>query len=203
MKQTSLASDSGRGAYYFCLYQQPRDTLFFVARGNASSAYLEQAIRNAVRAADPAQAVFDLKTIEERVSLALGPQQFAARILMAFAAAALFLAALGLYGVISYSVTRRTREIGIRTALGAQRGHIFRVVIGQAFRLVVVGLIAGTLAAAFLARFARSVLFEVNPFDPETFLITACVLALTALLAVCIPAWRAMRVDPLVALRSE
>lgn len=203
VKQTSLASDSGRGAYYFCLYQQPRDQMFFVVRGNASSAYLGQAIRNAVRAADPAQAVFDLKTTEERIALALGPQQFAARILMGFAGAALFLAALGLYGVISYSVTRRTREIGIRTALGAQRGNILAVVIGQAFRLVAAGLIAGTIAAAFLARFARSELFEVNPLDPETFLITACVLALTALLAVFIPAWRAMRVDPLVALRNE
>ncbi|HZQ55192.1 MAG TPA: ABC transporter permease [Bryobacteraceae bacterium] len=203
VKQTSLASDSGRGAYYFCLYQQPREQMFFAARGNASSAYLAQAIRKAVGAADPAQAVFDVKTIEERISLALGPQQFAARILIAFAAAALFLAALGLYGVISYSVTRRTREIGIRTALGAQRGNIFAVVIGQAFRLVAAGLIAGIVAAAFLARFARSELFEVNPLDPATFLITACVLAATALLAVCIPAWRAMRVDPLVALRNE
>lgn len=174
-----------------------------IARGAVSSAQTGQAIRNAVRAADPAQAVFDMKTMEERISLALGPQQFAASILMAFAGAALLLAVIGLYGVISYNVTRRTREIGIRTALGAERARIILLVIRQAIRLVGIGLLCGFIAAALLGRFAASQLFEVSPLDPATFLITALVLTAAALLASFIPAWRAARVDPVIALRNE
>jgi predicted permease len=203
VKQTSLVADSGHGAYYFCLYQRPEANLFVAARGNASTVNLARALQNAVRAADPTQTVFDVKTMPERIALALGPQQFAARILTAFAIAALFLAAIGLYGVISYSVARRTREIGIRAALGARQSNIFWLVLAEAFRLLAAGLTAGTVAAAALSRFARSELFQVTPFDPETFLLTACLLAWVALLAVCIPAWRATRVEPLVALRNE
>ncbi len=203
VKQSSLAADSGRGAYYFCLYQQPEQEAFLVARGATSTSELGQAIRKAVRSVDPAQAVFDLKTMQERIALALGPQQFASRILMVFAAAALLLAAIGLYGVISYNVTRRTREIGIRTALGAERTRILALVMGQAVRLVSIALLAGFLAAAVLGRLVSSQLFQVSPADPETFAISALVLAAAAVLATFIPAWRAARVDPITALRNE
>ncbi len=203
VKQSSLAADSGRGAYYFSIYQQPETELFFAVRGTVSAAQLTRAIRNAVHAIDPAQAVFDFKTMEERIALALGPREFAARILVVFAAAALFLAVIGLYGVISFNVTRRTREIGIRTALGAEQTRIIALVIGQAMRLVSIGLIAGFIAAALLARFASTQLFQVSPFDPATFAITALVLTFAALLAAFIPAWRATRVDPVTALRNE
>jgi predicted permease len=203
VKQSSLAADSGRGAYYFSIYQQPVNGIFLLVRGSMSGAQLAHAIRNAVHSADPSQAVFDVKTMQERITLALGPQQFATRLLIAFAAAALFLAAIGLYGVISYGVTRRTREIGIRAALGAPRSSILVMVVGQAMRLVFIGAVAGLIAAAFLARFASSQLFQVSPLDPMTFVSTILVLAFTALLAVCIPAWRATRVDPLTALRNE
>lgn len=203
VKQTSLAADAGRGIYYFCLYQQPSPEMYLVTRGAGSTTHTSEAIRSAVRAVDPAQAVFDVKTMQERISLALGPQQFAARILMAFAGAALLLAAIGLYGVISYNVTRRTREIGIRTALGAGRSGILILIIGQAMRLVSVGLVSGLLAAALLGRLAATQLFEVSPFDPATFVVTALVLTAAALLASFIPAWRAARVDPITALRNE
>ncbi len=203
VKQSSLAADAGRGAYYFSLDQQPVTELFLVARGRVSSAGLTQAIREAVRAADPAQAVFDLKTMQERIALALGPQQFVAQILMVFAAAALLLAVVGLYGVIGYNVTRRTREIGIRTALGAERTRILALVLSQAMRLVSVGLLAGFIAAALLARLAATQLFEVGSFDPATFAIAALVLTGSALAATFIPAWRAARVDPVTALRTE
>jgi predicted permease len=203
VKQTSLAADAGRGVYYFSLYQQPRAETYLIARGAGSTAHMAEAIRSAVRAVDPAQAVFDEKTMQERISLALGPQQFAARILVAFAGAALLLAVIGLYGVISYNVTRRTREIGIRTALGAGRGGILVLVIGQAVRLVSAGLLIGFLAAALLGRLAATQLFEVSPFDPGTFVVTALVLTTAALLASFIPAWRAARVDPITALRNE
>jgi predicted permease len=183
VKQTSLAADAGRGAYYFCFYQQPGPEMMLVVRGATSAAPINQAIRNAVRAVDPLQAVFDVKTMPERIALALGPQQFAARILIVFAAAALLLAAIGLYGVISYNVTRRTREIGIRTALGAERTRITALVMGQALRLVSIGLLAGFIVAAVLGRFASNQLFQVGPADPEIFAITAFVLALVGLLA--------------------
>ena len=203
VKQSSLAADSGRGAYYFCLSQQPLPEVFLIARGATPTAQLNQAIRSAVHNVDPAQAVFDLKTMQERIELALGPQQFASRILMVFAGAALLLAVIGLYGVISYNVTRRTREIGIRTALGAERARILALVIGQAMRLVLVGLFTGFIAAALVGRFASTQLFDVDPFDPATLAVTALVLTIAALLASLIPAWRAARVDPVTALRNE
>jgi predicted permease len=203
VKQSSLAADSGRGTYYFPIYQRPRTELFLLARGNLLQAQLAEAIRTAVHTADPSQAVFDVKTMQQRIALALGPKQFAARLLIAFAFAALFLAAIGLYGVMSYSVTRRTREIGIRTALGASRMAILGMVIRQAMLLVLAGVVAGCIAAALLARLAANQLFHVSPADPEIFVLTACVLAATGLIAVSIPAWRAARVDPLTALRNE
>jgi hypothetical protein len=136
VKMSSLAADDGRGAYYFSLYQQPPAEALFAVRGSVSAIELDRAIRSAVRGADPGQAVFDSKMMTERIALAMGPQRFASRILIAFAGAALLLAIIGLYGVISYNVTRRTREIGIRTALGAERGRILALVLGHAARLV-------------------------------------------------------------------
>jgi predicted permease len=203
VKQASLSADPGRGTYYFSLYQQPRTQVSIVVRGNQSAGQLAQAIRNAVRHADPAQAVFDLKTMEQRITLALGPQQFALGTLMVFAGAALLLAAIGLYGVISHSVSRRTREIGIRTALGAERTSILRLILGQAMRLVAVGLAIGIVAATLLGRLIASQLFGVSPIDPATFVIAALALVMAALLASFFPAWRAARLEPTTALRNE
>ncbi|HEX4166778.1 MAG TPA: ABC transporter permease [Bryobacteraceae bacterium] len=203
VKQSSLAADAGRGVRYFSLFQQPEPEVFLVARGTTSAAHLSQAIRNSVHAIDPSQAVFDLKTMDERIALALGPQQFAIRMLLVFGVTALFLAGLGLYGVISYNVTRRTREIGIRTALGAERARILALVARQAVGLLSIGLLAGFVLAALLGRLASTQLFEVSPLDPATFAITALVLTLTALVATLVPAWRAARIDPITALRNE
>jgi predicted permease len=203
VKQSSLAADAGRGAYYFSLDQQPNSEIFLIARGGAAFPGLDQAIRSAVRAVDPAQAVFDLKSMQERIALALGPQQFVSRILVMFAGAALLLAIIGLYGVISYSVTRRTREIGIRTALGAERIRILALVVGQAMRIVSVGLFIGFIAAVFLGRLAATQLFNVSPFDPFTLAVTVFLLTSSAALASLIPAWRAARIDPVTALRNE
>ena len=203
VKQSSLAAEAGHGVYYFSLYQQPEPEVFLVTRGRLSSAPLRQAIRHAIQASDPAQAVFDFKMMEERVALALGPQQLTARLLLVFAAVALFLAATGLYGVISYNVTRRTREIGIRTALGAEPLRVAGLVIGQAMKLVAMGLIAGLILATCLGRLASSQLFQVSAFDPLTCATAALVLTITALLATGLPVWRATHVDPATALRNE
>jgi ABC-type antimicrobial peptide transport system permease subunit len=115
----------------------------------------------------------------------------------------LLLAALGLYGVINYNVAQRTREIGLRAALGAQSPQILRMVIGQGMRLVAIGAVLGFLAASALSQLISAQLFHVSSVDPATFAISGLVLGATALLAAYVPAWRATRVDPMTALRDE
>jgi putative ABC transport system permease protein len=141
--------------------------------------------------------------MEQRIASSLGPRRFAVQLLGLFAAIALLMAALGLYGVIAYTVTQRTQEIGVRMALGAQRQQVMGLVIGQALRLSAAGVLAGLVVASVLARLVASQLFEVSAFDPVTFAIMALGLMVAALLASYGPARRATRVDPMVALRYE
>jgi predicted permease len=203
VKHSQLAADSAKSVYYYPIYQSSGGpTTFFLARGQGGSV-LTEAIARAVHATDARQAVFDAKTMEERINLALGSRQFAVSLLSLFATAALLLAALGLYGVISYNVTQRTRELGIRSALGAGRTQILGMVIKQAMKLVTTGAICGLVAAAVLTRLISSQLFEVSSLDPLTFLLAALSLAAAALVAAYLPAWRATRVDPMTALRAE
>jgi predicted permease len=205
VKHSQLAADSGKGVYYFPIFQPAGGgamTAFIIARGSGDSAALGKAIRRAVQSVDPTQAVYDLKTMDERIALALGPQQFAVSLLTLFAGAALLLAALGLYGVINYSVAQRTRELGLRAALGARPPQILRMVIGQGMRLAGGGAILGFMAAAGLARLISSQLFQVSSFDPATFVLSGVVLGAAAFLAAYLPAWRATRVDPITALRE-
>jgi predicted permease len=206
VKHSQLAGDSGRGVYYYPIFQSAgsgASTAFFIARAAGHGTPLGEVIRRAVQSVDARQAVFDIKTMDERISIALGPQQFAVSLLSAFAAAALLLAALGLYGVINYNVAQRTREIGLRAALGARAPQILRMVIGHGMRLVGIGALLGFLAAGALAQLVSSQLFQVNNLDPATFAISGLVLAATAFLAAYVPAWRATRVDPMTALRDE
>ena len=121
----------------------------------------------------------------------------------AAAVVALILACVGIYGVISYSVSLRTREIGIRMALGAQRGDVLRMVIGQAIVLATIGVVLGLSASYALTSLMTTLLFGVKPTDPATFVVTAAILSITALIAAYLPARRATKVDPLVALRCE
>jgi putative ABC transport system permease protein len=130
-------------------------------------------------------------------------RRFSLLLLSAFAGSALLLAVIGIYGVMSYVVTLRTQEMGIRLALGAKPGDIALLVLGQGARLVVAGLALGLIGAALLTRLLSTMLFGITPTDPVTYAIVAGVLALTAAAACQIPAWRATRVDPLTALRSE
>lgn len=206
VKHSQLAADSGKGVYYYPLFQSSGSGVqdgYFVARAFGNPQSLGPAIRRAVQVVDPSQAVFDLKTMDERVSLALGPQHFAVSLLSAFAGAALLLAALGLYGVINYNVAQRTRELGLRVALGAHPLQILGLIIDQGLRLTIAGVVCGTIAAFALARVVSSQLFHVSAFDAGTLALTAFVLASVALLASCLPAWRATRVDPMIALRYE
>jgi ABC-type antimicrobial peptide transport system permease subunit len=139
----------------------------------------------------------------DMVSESLLPKRFVVAMLGVFAGMALLMAILGLYGVISYSVTQRTQEIGIRLALGAQRSEILSLVIGQGMRLAAIGAAGGLVISLAVSRLLRSELFEVSPFDPLTFTATALVLIGAALAASYVPARRATRTDPIDALRYE
>jgi putative ABC transport system permease protein len=161
------------------------------------------ALRSAVHEVDAGQPVHHVRSMDGMVAGSLAPQRFVTRILGFFALTALFLSALGLYGVISYSVSQRTQEIGVRMALGARRATVLRLVVLQGLRLASVGVVLGIAASAASARLLQTQLFEVSALDPMTFLLTAAVLVGASALASFIPAQRATRIDPLEALRYE
>ena len=201
--QSALVGDSGKGICYYPLLQQPLAQAFLVVKTKGEPARLASVIQAAVASVDSAQPVADFETMEQYVATSVGPQRIAASLLEIFSGLAMFLAAIGLYGVISYSTAQRTREIGIRMALGAQPRQVWGGVIGQGLRLALTGTLAGTVAAAILARFLRSQLYQVSAFDPSTFALTCLILLVVALAACYFPAHRATKVDPLVALRYE
>jgi predicted permease len=198
---------------YFPLYQDPDqwvplnypDTTIIV-RTPLDTASVMPAIKAAVYGAGSDQPVYHVQTMQQIVSESMSSQRLPMILLAAFAALALLLASVGIYGVISYWVTQRVHEIGIRMALGAERWEVFRMVIGQGLRLAVVGLAIGAAAALILTRLLSSfshLLYGVGASDPTTF-VTVTVMSIgVALLACYIPARRAMRVDPMNALRHE
>ncbi len=194
---------SGKGVYYFPLYQENSSATFLIARTSGDPARLAGAVREAVHQVDPSQPVSDLKTMDQRILISMGPRRSAVALLSVFAAMALTLAAVGLFGLIRYNVTQRTQEIGVRIALGASRGDVLRMVLGESMRLAVLGVTGGLIAAFALTRVLASLLYGVSATDPLTFAGMALLLTLVALLASWIPAHRATRVDPLVALRYE
>ncbi|PYX92252.1 MAG: permease, partial [Acidobacteria bacterium] len=149
------------------------------------------------------QPVEDIATMDERISDSLGPRRFSMQLLSLFAAIALLLAAVGTYGVVSYSVAQRTAEIGLRVALGAQPSNVFTMILGKAVILTVVGTAVGTSVSLAVVRLLGTWVFGISPSDPWSFLIAVVVLALAALFASYIPARRATKVDPMVALRYE
>ena len=201
--QSALVGDSGKGVCFYPLFQQPISQVFLIVKTNTDAAQMGNSIRAAVASVDPGQPVANLETMEQYVAGSLSPQRIAVSLLAIFSLMALFLASLGLYGVISYHVTQRTHEIGIRMALGAERRQVWRLVLAQGMRPALVGVLVGAIAASFVVRYLRSQLFEVSAFDPMTFLLAGLVLLAVALLACSIPARRATKVDPMVALRYE
>jgi putative ABC transport system permease protein len=161
------------------------------------------AIQSAIREVDKDQPVYQVQTMEELIGDSVGTRRFALTILTLFAVLALVLAVSGIYGVISYSVSQRTQEIGIRMALGASAKDVLRLVLGEFLRLTVIGVALGLIGAYALTRLMASLLFGVTPTDITTFVLVSVTLSLVALIACLIPARRATRVDPLVALRYE
>jgi putative ABC transport system permease protein len=160
-------------------------------------------VMRAVEAADTNEPVFDLATMEQRWANSIAPQRFNMVLMSLLAGLALILAAVGIYGVVSYSVVQSTHEIGVRMALGAQKMDVLSTVIKQGMEFVFIGGGIGLGGALALTRFLRSVLYGVKPMDPATFITVSLVLTAVTLLACYIPARRAMKVDPAVALRHE
>jgi putative ABC transport system permease protein len=154
-------------------------------------------------AVDPMQPVFDVKTMEERISAALAPERFQLGLIGAFAAIAIVLAALGVYGVMAYLVARRTREIGIRIAVGARHGQVQRLVLSETAALAITAAAVGLAGAWGLTRYLTSMLYGITALDAATFAIAPAILILIAVGASMIPAKRAASVDPMTALREE
>ena len=202
VKQYGLETD-GKIATYFPQQQQAGNGMFLAVRTSSDPAALAGAVVREIHAVDPDVAVYGIRTMQDRLYDSLARQRFASTLLGAFAAFALLLAAVGIYGVMSYLVTQSTHDIGLRVALGAQPGNILGLVVRQGMELAAIGILAGLAGAAALTRVMASLLFGVSATDAVTFGAVAALLAAVAFAATVIPARRATRVDPMVALREE
>jgi predicted permease len=202
VKHNGLNADDSMDAYE-SVAQQPWPYAVVAVRTARGSEAILPSIRAVIAGFDPDLAVYGVRSMEEITAESLGSRRLTLTLVGLFAALALVLATVGIYGVMSYVVAGRTQEIGIRMALGAQRSDIFRLVVGQGMALAAAGLALGLIAAAGLTRFLGSLLFHVNAFDPVTYGGVTVLLGAVAFLACYIPARRATRVDPLVALRYE
>jgi putative ABC transport system permease protein len=173
------------------------------ARGDIAAESLTAPIRQAIAATDPALAVSDVETIRQAIDDASAPQRFSAMVLAGFAAGALLLAAIGLYGVLAFSVSQRTREIGVRLALGADRAGVIRLVVRQGMTLVASGLVLGAAGAIAAGRVMTSLLYETEWYDAATFASVLLLLIVVSLIACFLPARRAASTQPIAALRAE
>jgi predicted permease len=200
---TNPHSDLRAKAYYAYAQVKHLDMMFFEVRTQGAPSAVISELRDTVRQADPALPLMDLKTQTEETSQALSQERLFARLTSVFGLVALVLAMIGLYGTMAYAVTRKTHEIGIRMALGANPASVLAMVIRQGITLALTGVAIGIVAALGVTRLVSSMIFGVTPYDPLTFLVVAAVLVAVAFFACFIPARRAMRVDPMVALRYE
>ena len=190
-------------SFFFPQAQVGRTSFVLHIRASGNVKRLEKPVREIITGLDPAQPVFDVRSMEERVAQTWATQRLLTFLLTIFAALALLLAGVGLYGVLAYGATRRLREIAVRLALGARPTHIRALVIGHGLRLFGVGVLVGAVAIAASASIIRSFLFAVSPLDAQTYLIVVALLSVVTTLAAWLPARRACRVNPIVTLRAE
>ena len=201
-KYGSLGEEA-RPFFFMPLLQFYRPAVDLVVRARVDPLAVLPSIRRELAAIDPALPLFDVRTLEQHAGLALLPARLAGWLLAVVGSVALALAALGLFGSMAYAVTARTREIGVRMALGADRRSIFGLVVGEGLRLTGIGGLVGVAAALLLTRLLSGLLYGVSPTDPSTFGAALVVLALVAVAACYVPARRAMRADPMIALRHD
>jgi len=202
VKQYGLETD-GKIAAYFAQQQFTSGGVSLTVRTAGDAAAISPAVVQEIHAADPTTVVFNIRTMDELVHDSLARQRFASTMLGAFAGFAVLLAAVGLYGVMSYLVTQSTRDIGVMVALGARSGDIIGLVLRQGMELAGIGIVAGVVGAVALTRVMASLLFGISATDAVTFILVPLMLAAVAFAATVIPAWRTTRVDPVVALRDE
>jgi putative ABC transport system permease protein len=186
--------------YYLPLAQRPQSSMILAVRSVQDSRSLASAIRREIQSIDPDQPIANVRTLENVTADSVAPRRMSMVLLGAFAGIALLLAGVGIYGVISYLVLQRTHEIGVRMALGAQRSDVLRLVVGHAAKLVGIGTLIGLLLALFSTRTLSALLYNVGAFDAGTFIFVTIALAAIAVLASYIPALRATRADPMIAL---
>jgi putative ABC transport system permease protein len=202
VKQRELSAPD-KATIYYPIRQNTPGSVAFVVRGTLPAGALATAVRSAVAAQDATLPVFGIRTMEERVAESLGARRLAVYVLAGFAGLALVLAATGIYGVLSYTVSQRTRELGIRTALGAQAGDVVSIVMRSGARLTVAGLLIGGVGFVALNGVLTSVLYGVSPNDAFVFVSAAAVLGGAALIACYLPARRAAQVSPVIAMQGE
>jgi hypothetical protein len=198
-RNTSLKAAPARMAYVH-FKDRPPYTAFFLARGPAA---LGTAMREAIWKRDAGATIARVKTLDSQVSDSLATERFQTAVMVGFGGAALLLAMLGIYGVLSYSVATRKQEIGVRMALGASRASVYRLTFGEVGAPVAVGLAAGLAASVLGAQVIRSALYGVDGVEPAVIAAVVGLFALAAALAAYVPARRAASVDPMEALRSE
>ena len=202
VRQSNLETEPAPEVYQ-TFWHGNEDSAYIAIRTFLPSKQLIPGIRNAVRAVDSTLAVAEIRAMDQLVSEAGARRRFETSLFSVFGGVALFLAAIGLYGVMAYLVKQRTTEIGIRVALGAQRLDILKLIMSQGMIFTFTGILFGFIGGLVLARFLSSLLYGIAPIDPETFVGVVILLILVAITACWVPAWRAMKIDPMKALRSE
>ena len=201
--RTSKLSAAPPPAYYIPLPQLMWGAPVLVIRSTLATGTVETEVRKVLAAMDPDAPLYQVQTMDDYLALDLGRARFQTMLLGLFAGIALLLTAIGLYGVMSFTVLQRTHEIGIRVALGAGRRDVLRMVLSKSLALTGVGLAIGVIGACALSRLLENLLYEVKPTDPLTLVAVSVLLIAVSALASYIPAQRAARVDPMVALRCE
>jgi len=202
VKKYGLAQE-GREEIYFPHAQRPSNQMYLAIRTSVDPLSLTNAVRGEVLSLDPDEPIYEVKSMDQLASTSLAQRQLNMLLFASFSGIALILAAVGIYGVMSYSVTQRTHEIGIRMALGARQGNVLGLVVRQGMALALAGVVIGLGAAIALTRLMSSLLFGVSATDPLTFSAISVILTAVALVATFVPARRATRVDPMIALRYE